>query len=265
MMPGPICAHGVPSRRLLAAPTQGDRRFDELAAARAVDRDGLRAAAGGGDHGGAEAGALDVDLQARAARGADHCAAGAAGALGEAARHMIVVVGLELAGEVELVVVAVAAQRQVDLMAGAAERAIGGVAADALGRLVGRLERAGAGPVAVELGERARFGAGCADAEEERGRRERRAQGAGGEKHRIMTSTMRQNRFFSTASTDAGAAPFHLRGLFAVFVNNTPPGRAAVNGGRPKRCVTPKAAPAIASKPSESGHLRACNGPVYNA
>src|SRR5690242_12003855 len=95
-----------------------------------------------------EGAALDVHLDAVAARGAH----------GVAADVAVADVGGELAGQVEIVAVAGAAQVDLDLVAARAARPVVGVAADALGGAVAGLDGAVAGPGARERRERAGCG-----------------------------------------------------------------------------------------------------------
>src|SRR5689334_18053688 len=92
-----------------------------------------------------------MKLQAVTLRIADRRSAGTARALRPAAGDLVLGVGGELAGQVEVVAVAGATKREIDFVQVAAARMISRIAADALGRAIAGLERSGPGPGAVKF------------------------------------------------------------------------------------------------------------------
>jgi|SRR5262245_56104943 len=131
--------------RRASSPVHRDIRFDDLAGAVRVDVNALPPVARHHDEFGGEAGTLDVKLKPVAAGIADRGTARAPCPLGPAAAHLILVVGGELADEIEIVTVACAPELELDV-AGAAPRAVGRVASNALGGTVFGTQRPAAGP-----------------------------------------------------------------------------------------------------------------------
>src|SRR5215510_4136275 len=138
--------------RRASGPVQGNIRFDDLAGAVRVDVHALPPVARHHDEFGGEAGTLDVKLKPVAARIADRRAARASCALGPAAADLILVVGSELADEIEIVTVACAPKLEFDV-AGVAPGAVGRVASDALGGTVFGTQRPAAGPTPGKFGK----------------------------------------------------------------------------------------------------------------
>jgi len=139
--------------RVWSTPVQRNRSFDDLPGTMRVDIHALSPVARHHDEIGGESATFDVKLEAIALRIADRRAAGAAAALGPAAADLILVIGRELADEIEIIAVTCAPKLELDF-ALAASGAVSGVATDTLGSSVLRAQRSGAGPAARKLGER---------------------------------------------------------------------------------------------------------------
>ncbi len=97
-----------------------------------------------------------MNLHVIASSVANDISAHAAGALSKAAGDMIAFVGLELAGEIEPIAVAVAAQLKVDFMLAASPRPVSRVAADALGCFIDLADGTGARPMSAKFRKRTR-------------------------------------------------------------------------------------------------------------
>jgi hypothetical protein len=116
----------------------------------------LPAAAGDHHHIGGEGGAFHVNLNTIAARIADHGAADVTAALGPAASNLVACVGVEPAGEVEIVAIARASQMKVDVTLATAALPVTRGAADALRRVAALPDGSGPRPVAGKFGKRTR-------------------------------------------------------------------------------------------------------------
>jgi hypothetical protein len=101
-----------------------------------------------------------MNLYARGLPVANDRTADTARSLGKTSRNMIILVSLKLAVQIELIAVAIAAQLKIDFMLGATTRSVCGLATDALGRFVGRLDGTGAWPVSVKIAKRTLSGPG---------------------------------------------------------------------------------------------------------
>ena len=135
-----------------SASVETDGRFHDLTGAMRVYDDALMLVFCDHDELGREARAFDVKLQPVATPIAVGCAAHAARALGPAAGDLVLAINRELAAEVEIVAVAGTAQLKIDFVRGAS-RAVVGIASDALGGPVLRLQRSGAAPATRKFGK----------------------------------------------------------------------------------------------------------------
>jgi hypothetical protein len=115
-----------------------------LATSLSINVYGLACSFGLDYHSRTEAGTFNMNLYARTLPVANDRTADTARSLGKTSRNMIILVSLKLAVQIELVAVAIAAQLKIDFMLGATTRSVCGLATDALGRFVGRLDGTGA-------------------------------------------------------------------------------------------------------------------------
>ena len=149
-----------PPGAIQSSAAKRDRAFHDLPGTAGIDADGLPAVAGHHIQCCGEGRTLDVDLQPVAAGEADGGSADVAGPLGPPAANPVAGVRREITRQIEIVAVAGAAQTQIDLVRAAATRPVAGVAAHALGLAALGAQGPGAGPVAAEPHEGARFGEG---------------------------------------------------------------------------------------------------------
>ena len=119
-----------------STPAQCNRSLHDLSAALRVDGHALAPVARHHDEIGSEARTFDVKLQAIALRIADSCTANTARAFGPAAADLVLLVGAELAGEIEIIAVAGATELKIDFMLAAAALPVIGVATNTFGGAV---------------------------------------------------------------------------------------------------------------------------------
>ena len=103
---------------------------------------------------GGEARTFDVNVQALAASATDGDAAGIAAAFGPLSGDLILRIGRELAGEIEIIAVAGAAQLQIEFTLAAAALAVGGDATDTFRGVAAGPDGSVSGPTPAEIGKR---------------------------------------------------------------------------------------------------------------